>query len=160
MDYQIKSIGRECAGSGQPLEPGLACHSVVVEQNGQLIRLDYHPEAWEGPPEGTIAHWICRVPEPETARKAALDTDTLMAYFEQMWEDANPAREKLMYLLALMLIQKRRIRIDGSRNDADEEWLQLSGSQGEGPWEIRDQNLTEDEIERLQADLNTQLQAA
>ena len=160
MDYQIKPIGKTCAASGDALEPGAKCHSALVQDNGHFVRLDFRPELWAGPPEGTVAHWTCRVPASESQSRPALDSETLMGCFEQMWEDSNPSRESLLYLIALMLIQKRRIRIDGTRDTGGEQWLQLSGSQGEGPWEIRDQELSDEEIEQLQIDLNQQLHAA
>jgi hypothetical protein len=86
-----------------------------------------------------------------------LDPTALLSYFEQLVEDGNPAHDRLRYVLALFLLQKRRLRLDGSRIDGDVEYLQLSGSRGEGPYEIPDQQLAETEIRELQAELNHSL---
>jgi hypothetical protein len=157
MDYQFKPIGKTCAATGQPLVPGDRIYSVVVERNAELVRLDYSPQGWSGPPDGMIGLWRCVVPVPETKSASALDPDAMLSYFEHLVEDANPAHDKLRYVLALYLLQKRRLRLDGSRIDGDVEYLQLSGSRGEGPYEIPDQQLAETEIRQLQAELNHSL---
>lgn len=157
MDYQLKPVSRECARSGQPLEPGTVCYSALVEQHGQLLRIDVAADAWQGPPENALGYWKCQVPEQEETRRRVLDTDSLMAYFEQLCEAANPAQEKFVYVMALLLMQKRRLRIDGTRVEDDRTYLRLDGTHGEGPFEIRDQQLAAEEVEQLQNELNLRL---
>lgn len=157
MDYHLKSIGKTCAATGQELTPGSECYSVLVEENGQHVRKDFAAAAWTGPPVGTLAFWKATVPTPEQRKPHPLDADALMRYFEQLSEAANPAQEKLKYVLALLLLQKRRLKIEGSRRDGEIELIQFVGSHGEGPYEVRNQQLQEAEISRLQAELNLQL---
>jgi hypothetical protein len=66
----------------------------------------------------------------------------------------------MRYVTALLLLRKRRLRLEGSRRDEDteEEYLQFSGSKGEGPYEVRDQRMSEEQIAQLQAALETELQ--
>ena len=159
MDYQFKSLGRTCAATGNDLVPGTLCHSVVVERDDETIRLDFSEEGWTGPPEGPIGHWRCLVPEPAETKPRVIDPEELMRYFEQLSENGNPVQEKFRYVIALLLLQKRRLRLDGSRQDGEIEYLQLVGSHGEGPFEVRDQELEPNEVEILQRDLNAQLAA-
>ncbi|TXT22324.1 MAG: hypothetical protein FD138_3515, partial [Planctomycetota bacterium] len=35
-EYNVKPVGRICAGTGQELMPGSLCHSVLVEKDGDL----------------------------------------------------------------------------------------------------------------------------
>ena len=60
----------------------------------------------------------------------------------------------MRYVLALMLLQRRRLKLEGSRTDGDIEYLQLSGSRGDGDFEVRQQSLSDEEIEQLQSQLN------
>jgi hypothetical protein len=99
------------------------------------------------------------VPVPETSGAKAIDPEALLGYFEQLIEDANPAQEKLAYVVALFLLQRRRLKLEGARMDGELSCLQLSGSRGEGPWEIRDQQLADEEVKRLQAEMHHCLQA-
>ncbi|WP_155367853.1 hypothetical protein [Gimesia maris] len=52
MDYHLKPLGKTCSSTGKDFVPGELVHSVIVEKNGQLIRMDFSEEAWSGPPEG------------------------------------------------------------------------------------------------------------
>lgn len=158
MDYHLRPLGKTCAACEQPFQAGERVHSVVVQKNDDLERLDISEACWEALPEGAIAHWQCVVPEQKPKRAAQLDPDSMLAYFEQLVEDADPEQDKLRYVLALFLLQKRRLKLDGSATGESGELLQLSGTRGEGPFEIPDQQLAEAEIIRLQADLNHHLE--
>jgi hypothetical protein len=157
MDYQVKPIGKTCDATGETLVSGSVCYSVLIERNGKIARVDFSEEGWKGPPEKAIGYWRTTVPEIAENRNQPLDPDALLSCFEQMCEDANPAHEKLRYVLALLLVQKRKLKIEGSRQDGEMDFLELIGMQGEGPFEVRDQQLAADEMEQLHNELNGQL---
>ncbi len=154
MDYQLKSVGKTCVRTGTELRPGDACYSALVERANAWVRLDFSPAAWNGPPEGAIGYWKTIVPQPGEAKHRTLDPDSLLRQFEQLCEEANPARETFRYVLALLLVQRRRLRIEGTRSDGEAAFLQLAGLAGEGPFEVREQNLDASEIEAIQRELN------
>ncbi|VAX40628.1 hypothetical protein MNBD_PLANCTO02-1399 [hydrothermal vent metagenome] len=154
MDYRLKQIGKTCAATGQPLEPGSVCYSVLVEKEEQLARLDFSEEGWKGPPEGAIGYWKMIVPEEENQKQKSLDADALLLYFEQLCEDANPANEKFCYVLSLLLLQKRKLRIEGEREENGITFLQMAGIQGEGPYDVRVLDIPDDEVVQLQQSLN------
>jgi hypothetical protein len=158
MEYQFRTLGKQCAASGRPLEPGEECISVLAEQKGQLVRLDYAAAAWKGPPEGAIGQWRSQVPQAVQVNAARVDPEVLLQFFEQMVEGANAAHDRLIYVLALYLLQRRRLKLEGSGEGEDgSPSLELIGSRGEGPYRIRDQQLPEDEVRILQSELNRQL---
>lgn len=159
MEYHFRPLGKTCAGTGRPFAPGTRVISVLVEQNGELTRLDYSTEGWQGPPPGTVGQWHSDVPQIDPATARIVDPDKLLTYFEQVQEDANPAQAQIAYVLALYLLQRRRLRLEGARHDDDGQFLQLVGSRGEGPYEVRDQQLSDDEIKRLQAEIQIAVQA-
>ena len=150
QDYNVKPIGRTCAGTAQELVPGSLCHSVLVEKNGDLLRFDYSEEGWTPPPAGLLAHWRCVVPEPVAVVKKALDPDDLMRQFEQLCEEASPAQDKFRYVLALLLLQRRRLKLDGTKAIDDQDFLELTGARGEGTFLVADQQLDDAEIQQMQ----------
>ncbi len=153
QDYNVKPMGRICAATGRELTPGSLCHSVLVEKNGELLRFDYSEEGWGQPPEGTIAHWRCEAPESATASKKSLDPQELMRQFEQLSEEASPAHDKFRYVLALLLVQRRRLKLEGTKVIDDQEFLEVAGTRGEGTFLVRDQQLDESELQELQTAL-------
>ncbi len=157
MDYRLKPPSKTCAGTGRPLTPGSTCHSVLVEKNGDLLRFDYSDDGWKGPPEGHVGYWKTTVPATPDAKSQRLDPETALRYFEQLSEEASPNHDRQRYVLALVLLQQRRIRLDNTRHDGDEEILELSGVHGEGVFEVRNLGLSDTETQQLQAELKAQL---
>lgn len=159
MDYHIRPLGKVCAATGQPLTPGSVCMSVLVAKGDDLQRMDYSLDAWQGPPAGCIAQWQSQVPWPVEVKKKRIDPDALMSYFEQLTEEANPVHDKLRYILAILLLHKRRLKDEGTQSHGDDEFLVFSGMQGEGTFEVRNFVLSDQEVTELQETLNAHLQA-
>lgn len=157
MEYHLKPLGKTCAGTGKPLAPGSQCISVVVDDGHELKRLDFSKEGWKGPPEGTLAQWQCSVPTPVDVKKRLLNPDALMNYFDQLTEEANPLQEKLRYILAILLMHKKRLREEGTRSSGEDEFVQFTATQGEGAYEVRNFHLSDEEVAELQASLNAHL---
>ena len=81
MDFNVRPVARICASTGQALTPGLPCWSVLIQDDGQLVRLDYSAESWTGPPEGVVGYWECIVPDRPPAANGVLDMNALFDYF-------------------------------------------------------------------------------
>jgi hypothetical protein len=157
MDYRLKSPSKTCAGTGRPLVPGSTCHSILIEKDGDQVRLDYSDEGWTGPPTGHLGYWRTSVPAALDAKAQRLDPETAQRYFEQLSEEASPVHDRQRYVLALVLLQQRRLRLDNTRHDGDDEILELSGRHGEGNFEVRNLNLPEAETRQLQVELKAHL---
>ena len=81
MEYQIEANTRRCASTGQELQPGDKFYSVLVEESGRLVRLDYASDAWQGPPHGAFSFWSGRVPQGEHKRRAPIDDESAERLF-------------------------------------------------------------------------------
>jgi len=121
-----------------------------VKRADDLLRLDFSEEGWVPPPAGLVAHWRCEVPEPSTSPKKSLDVDDLMRQFEQLNEEASSSQDKFRYVLALLLLRRRRLRFDGTKIVDDQECLEVTGTRGEGTFLIPDQQLDDAEVQELQ----------
>lgn len=157
MDYAFRSIGRTCSATGAELTPGTLCRSALVERDGRLERLDFALSSWTTPPPDTIGHWRCRVPAAATPQVRRLDADTLMQEFERLEETGHEQVRRLRYVLALLLLQKKRLELEDCREEDDINLLILIGTKGEGPFEVRDEQLSADEIAAVQRELLSQL---
>lgn len=157
MDYHLKPLGKTCAATGKPLVPGSVCHSVLVEKDGSLVRLDFSPEGWSGLRPEFVGHWTVDVPEAPNPNTLRMDPDVAFRYFEQLSEEADPVHERTRYVLALVLLQHRKLKLENVRFDDDDEVLELTGTHGEGNFEVRNFRLDDAEIQRLQLELKAHL---
>lgn len=159
MEYSFRPIGRVCAATGVELTPGTLCRSALIERDGRFDRLDYLATAWSQAPDGAIGHWRCRVPEPATPQVRRLDPDELMTQFERLEDAGHEQVRRLRYVLALLLLQRKRLQLEDTRSDDDVDWLVLIGTKGEGPFDVRDERLAPEEIAAVQQELLAQIAA-
>lgn len=157
MDYHLKPLGKTCAATGKPLAPGSLCHSVLVEKEGVLVRLDYSSEGWTGPPDGHLGHWTVDVPKGPNPNEQRVDPEAALRYFEQLSEEASPIHEKTRYLLALVLLQHRKLKLENMRFEDEDEILELNGTHGEGNFEVRNFRMENSEVQQMQSELKAQL---
>ena len=157
MDYHLKPLGKTCATTGKPLGPGSVCHSVLIEKDGSLVRLDYSQEGWTGPPPNHLGYWKIEVPAAVNPQSQRVDPEVALRYFEQLSEEASPVHEKTRYALALILLQQRKLKLENVRFEDELEVLELSGMHGEGNFEVRNFHMDDTETHQLQTALKAQL---
>lgn len=112
LDFEVQRCTRRCAATDRPLEPGDECFSVLEIVGADVVRKDYCRDGWAGPPEAAFGWWKSRVPEP-TAKKIKLaPNEVLLELFDQLGDQYD--QTDLRYVLALLLIRRRVLRIEMS----------------------------------------------
>ncbi|MGL4513247.1 MAG: hypothetical protein ACRCT8_09175, partial [Lacipirellulaceae bacterium] len=105
-EFDVRRSSRRCAASGRDLAPGEAFYSALVDEprpGGQIVeRRDFAPEAWAGPPEGTIGWWRSRTPGKRASGQAP---NEVLVRLLRAWQD-QPEERALRYLLALLLVRR------------------------------------------------------
>ncbi|MFI4896509.1 MAG: hypothetical protein ACIARR_01645 [Phycisphaerales bacterium JB059] len=118
--YDIARPVRACASTGRAIEVGETYIAVLVDSADAdaLTRQDFSLEAWESgarpeAPGEVFAFWRTVAPEPTEQKKPLIDDDELMDLFEQLGESEDEERLAFRYLLALVLVRKRRLIYEG-----------------------------------------------
>lgn len=155
MDFNVRPVAKICASTGQELQPGRPCWSVLIEQDGRIVRQDFSEESWSGPPAGVIGYWQSMIPDRPSSAATALDADALFDYFLQLCESPNKVELDYQYVLALLLLRKRRLLLEESVTVDDQPAMRLIGTGGEGPFDVVERDLSADRIEALQQQLFT-----
>ena len=121
LDFEVQRCTRCCAATERALEPGDECYSVLEIAGAEVIRKDFSAEAWKGAPDTAFGWWKSRVPEP-TAKKIKLaPNEVLLELFDQLAEKTE--QQDLRYVLALLLVRRRVLRVEVTNNsphDADD----------------------------------------
>ena len=112
--YSIASPRGVCAVTGEPIRPGERCVSMLVENTDDdtLDRIDLSIAAWDagrGPDRAPLAIWHTVMPEKDKPRRVLIGDDEVIDLFEQLGETDDPKQQAFRYLLALILIRKRRL---------------------------------------------------
>ncbi len=148
-DYNISKVTGRCAACERELAPGEGYVATVIEQGEELQRHDYCPECWDawGGDSTPLGQWRARVPEPNEKKKLFVDDDVLINFFERLAGAEDPAKVNFRFVLALILMRKKRLIYDRSRTDPHgrEVWqMHLRGS--DETCEVVDPNLDEEKI--------------
>ncbi|HEV3116817.1 MAG TPA: hypothetical protein VGY58_07185 [Gemmataceae bacterium] len=124
-EYQIEANTRRCAASGRQLQPGEKYFSVLLDEGGKFLRRDYSAEAWQGPPEGAFSFWAGRIPAAGDSGRPKIDDEMLLDCFQRLEADDEPGRVNFRYIVALLLMRRKRFRFEEARMDGDQEILVL-----------------------------------
>ncbi|MGY8752597.1 MAG: hypothetical protein ACKVIO_01750, partial [Phycisphaerales bacterium] len=110
-------------------------------------------------PERLYSHWKYTVPDSEKKQGIIIDDAVIADLFERLAEDERPQRIAFRYILALVLLRKRKLKLVG-REDAEEGeiWLlQFKGVESE-PVRVKNPGIAEEEIQDLSEQLGEILQ--
>jgi hypothetical protein len=118
LDFEVQRCTRRCAATDRALAPGDVCYSVLEINGADVVRTDFCSEGWSGAPEAAFGWWKSRIPEP-TAKKIKLaPNDVLLDLFDQLSE--RPEQQDLRYVLTLLLVRRRVLRIDVANGELRE----------------------------------------
>jgi hypothetical protein len=115
MDYAIERSAKCCAATGREFAPGEWFYSVLIGQGDELKRCDYSAQAWQGPPPGTIGWWKSQMPDQNVRRSAWAPNEVLLGFFDEL--AAQPDKQDMRYVLALLLVRRRVMRMEEEQRD-------------------------------------------
>ncbi len=150
MDYQIQPLTRCCAITGRELKPGERFYSALIEEDHQLLRKDFSPEAWQGAPAGAFSFWMGKVPPPQENTKPKFDDELLEACFHRLDGETDPGKQNFRYVVALLLVRRKRLKIDGALVRDGVDLLKVRPPKGSEVYEVVNPRLSDDEMQQVQ----------
>ena len=152
-EYQIQANSRRCTITGRELQPGEKYFSVLLDEAGKFVRRDYSVDAWTGPPAGTFSFWTGRVPGQEESRRPRIDDDLLVDCFQRLEGQTEPDRLNFRYVIALLLMRRKRFKFEEARVQGDREILTLRCARTKALYQVVNPRLTEEEMEAVQEEV-------
>lgn len=158
MLYEIPKHSKKCASTGREIAPGEAYFSALIEGPIGFERRDYAPEGWTGPPEGTIGFWQGQLAsEQKPVAPKAASIDDMVSLFHQIRQTPE-ARAGLLFVLALLLIRRRALKLHGSESGPNGRELLVSFAKDSDVMRIADPGLDEAGIASMETELAVLLQ--
>lgn len=148
-NYEIHGPARVCAATGRELKPGERAYSVLRDEGGRFVRTDYAADAWPGPPAGAIAWWAGRIPEAGRPAKPTINEDLLVDCFEHLADTTDPGRQRFRYVVALLLMRRKRFKFEDARKDGGRETLVVRDGKSGRRHEFPDPQLTDPEMDAV-----------
>jgi hypothetical protein len=163
-DFRFARKGAGCGVCKKDFAPGDEFISAIfLAEDGDLDdevqtfqRLDACPACFEKLEVDAYSRWLTRRPE-EGAPKPLLDLGMARDFLVRLCREADPEREGLAYILALLLLRKRRVKLVTQRVEEGVTVMDLTVKTGEGD-EVEEitmpvRELTEEETAGIEAEL-------
>jgi hypothetical protein len=150
-DYPNSTSIRLCAATGRPLRPGDRYYGVLALDGSRFIRQEYSTEGWAGPPQGAFGHWAGRVPTSlDAQRRPPIDDEMLVDCFQRLDGAAEPEKLNFRYVVALLLMRRKRFKFDDVMKDASGESLVVRDTRSGVKHTVVDPGLTEEQMKGAQ----------
>ena len=158
-DWTIHKPLGECCGTGRAIEPGEEYFGALVEGEEGLERRDYSVEYWEKEKPEVFCFWKSRLADPDQKKELFVSDEMLMAFFERLANETDPEKLNFRFVLALVLMRKRKLKYDATRMDGAREVWSLRVVGEKDPVEVVNPHLDDEQIDLLTSQIGQILQA-
>jgi hypothetical protein len=121
-DWKIARKGSACAGCQAEFRPGTVFISAIYESEpgaeSTFDRVDTCPECFEKEERAPFSRWFTTHPKKVTDQPL-LDLDMARDFLLRLAREGNPERHTLMFILALLLMRKRKVKLVEQRTEGD-----------------------------------------
>lgn len=149
MDYEFQKTTRTCSVAGSEIPPGSTYYSALVRDGADVRRVDYAADSWTGPPPDAVGWWKSTMPEREAGSKRKLAPgEVLLELFHELIDAAD--RQDLRYVLTLLLIRRRLLRLEETTTDAGRETMVLYCPRDEQTYRVTTVVPTAERVEEIQ----------
>ncbi len=152
IDYEVQRCTRRCATTGRELAPGEEFFSTLVAEGANVVRYDYAPEAWQGPPAGVLGWWKSQMPEKAAKKLHWAPNDVMLELLETL--ETQPDQKDKRYVLSLLLIRRRVVRLEEvERGASDEEISVLYCPRRDTIYRVETRMPSDERVAEIQAEL-------
>lgn len=155
LNFDFKRSSSRCSISGREFEVGEQYISVLVDDDGQMVRQDICTDRWTGPPKNCIGWWQSRVPDLTKGKVYWAPRDVLISFFDHLLEQGN-APDKT-YVMAILLMQKKHLKLLDTTKTPQGEVMELMDTSARQKYEIPVIEIGAERIEQIQTEFAEKL---
>lgn len=157
-NWEVSKSQRVCAITGKVLEVGDNFFSGLKEEEDSFVRLDYSQEAWEEleQKDEFFSFWRSKIlaPDENKKKKLIIDVEAFYTFFCNLAGDEKHNRMLFRYLIALILVRKRVLKLEEIEKSPEGEALILLDIRKKEEVRVPVLDATEEELEAAQLELN------
>jgi len=158
-EWEIDKPLGQCYGTGKKIEYGEEFFAALVETEEGLKRRDFCADYWEEKKPDVFCYWKTKLADTDKKKQIFVDDEMLMAFFERLAEETEQEKINFRFVLALILMRKRRLKYDLTKTEGDKEIWRLKVVGEKQFVEVINPHLDEEQIEQLSSQLSQILQA-
>ncbi len=157
-EWEINKPLGQCYGTGRKIEHGEDYFGALVETGEGLQRRDFCVDYWESEKPDVFCYWKTRLPHPNQKKQIFVDDEMMLAFFERLEKETEQEKVNFRFVLALVLMRKRRLKYDATRFEDDKEIWRLRIAGDKQIVEVVNPHLDEEQIEQLSSQIGQILQ--
>ena len=148
-EWNIKRGDQKCTACAHEFAEQEEYFSALYDENRQFVRRDYCLRCWDGQErEKMFSFWRTRVPVKEQETRI-VDDEILMNFFLRLQGETEPMKLNFRYVLALLLMRKKLLKLEDIRYDERGEALVLKHRDEDKRFVVHNPQLTEEQIQQV-----------
>ena len=157
-EWEIDKPVGNCFGTGRKIDYGEEYYGALVETEQGLVRRDYCADYFQSQKPQVFCFWKTKLPQPGQKKAQFIDDDMLMAFFNRLEQETEQEKINFRFVLALILMRKRRLKYDSSDVQGDTETWRLRITGDKEFVTVVNPHLDEVQIEQLSSQIGEILQ--
>lgn len=155
-NWEVGRSQRMCAVTGKVFEDGDEYFSALREQGESFSRQDFSPAAWQEQDKSLyFSFWRTRLQKGERKKnKLVIDVEAFYTFFRSLEGEEATGRQIFRYLVALMLVRKRVLRLEEVEKHPEGETLILFDTRTKEECRVPAPAATEEQLATAQEELN------
>jgi hypothetical protein len=152
-EWEINKPLGQCQGTERKIEFGEEYFATLIETKEGLQRRDFCADYWESQKPEVFCYWKTRLPEPGQKKQLFVDDQMLMVFFERLEKETEQEKINFRFVLALILMRKRILKYDATKNADDREIWCLKKVGEKEIFEVINPHLDDEQIEQLSSQI-------
>ena len=153
--WQVQRSSGKCIGTENDLQPGQEYYAALIETEAGFERRDYSIQFWEENKPEVFCYWKTRLPVKEEKKKLMVDDAVLANIFERLEKEEDRVKINFRFVLALILMRKRKLKYEDAKRDGDKEIWQMKFVKDPKIHAVINPQLNDEQIEKVSQELST-----
>ncbi|MBN2712711.1 MAG: hypothetical protein JXR97_09835 [Planctomycetes bacterium] len=154
-DWQVSKSTCVCSATQKQIEVGETYYSALIEENEGFSRKDYSVEAWNDIDKSDFfSFWKTKVKAEDEKKKLVIDVEAFYTFFANLMEKQNESKILFSYLVTLILVRKRILRLDEIEKGPDGDALMVYDRRADKTFRVDCPEVSDEQLEEAQKSLN------